>query len=201
MKKTIFLLGAAALLFSHPIDAQSFDSAVPNNSQSQTQSKLKEMNTIYQFKAETLSGETYDFSKLAGKKVMIVNTASECGYTPQYKDLEALYQKYGEKITIIGFPTNDFGQQEPGDNKQIAAFCQKNYGVTFPMMAKITVKGKEMHPVYQFLTQKSQNQLQDSEVEWNFQKYLLNEKGELVKVLPSKVTPTDPQILSWIEGK
>ena len=157
--------------------------------------------TIYPFKAEALSGGEFDFSKLKGQKVIIVNTASECGYTPQYEGLEQLHQKYNDRVVIIGFPTNDFGGQEPGSNEQIAAFCQKNYAVTFPMMAKISVKGKQMHPLNQFLTQKTKNGLKDSDVEWNFQKYLINEKGELEKVLPSKVKPDDPQITSWIEAR
>ena len=130
-----------------------------------------------------------------------MNTASKCGYTPQYKDLEALYKKYkNQNFVIIGFPANNFGQQEPGTNKEIATFCELNYGVSFPMMSKISVKGKDMHPLYQFLTQKSKNGLKDSEVEWNFQKYLINEKGELEKVLLSAVKPTDADIVNWIKG-
>jgi glutathione peroxidase len=132
---------------------------------------------------------------------MIVNTASKCGNTPQYKDLEAIYEKYKSKnFIIIGFPANNFGAQEPGTNTEIATFCQKNYGVTFPMMSKISVKGKDMDKVYQFLTQKAKNGVQDSEVEWNFQKYLINEKGQLEKVIAPQVSPTDASILSWIKG-
>ena len=119
----------------------------------------------------------------------------------QYKDLEAIYKKYNDKnFVIIGFPANNFGSQEPGSNKDIAAFCQQNYGVTFPMMSKISVKGKDMNEIYQFLTQKSKNGLQDSDVEWNFQKYLINEKGELVKVLSPRVLPTDQEIIDWINS-
>jgi glutathione peroxidase len=197
MKKTFLLLGAAVLLLSNPVHAQ-IESIVPEQPKPDAKTMKQ---SIHQYKAETLSGETFDFSTLAGKKVLVVNTASECGFTPQYKELEAIYRKYGKNLVIVGFPTNDFGGQEPGNNKQIASFCEKNYGVTFPMMAKITVKGKKMDPVYQFLTKKNKNGLQDSEVEWNFQKYLLNEKGELEKVLASKVKPTDAEIISWIEGK
>lgn len=158
--------------------------------------------TIYQFKVTDLYGKPFDFSSLKGKKVLIVNTASECGLTPQYKDLEAIYKKYKDKnFVIVGFPANNFGAQEPGSNEQIAKFCEMNYGVTFPMMSKISVKGDDKHPVYQFLTEKSRNGLKDSEVEWNFQKYLLNEKGELVKVLSPRVLPTDAEIIDWINGK
>jgi len=157
---------------------------------------------IYQFTVSDLYGDTFDFSTLKGKKVMVVNTASECGLTPQYKDLQKLYDTYKDKnFVIIGFPANNFGQQEPGTDKEIAAFCRENYGVTFPMMSKISVKGDDMHSVYQFLTQKSKNGLEDSEVAWNFQKYLLNEKGELVKVITPKTLPTDEAIVSWIETK
>lgn len=167
------------------------------NSQVNAQKKQ----TIYQFKVEDLSGKSFDFASLKGKKILVVNTASKCGYTPQYKDLEALYKKYkNQNFVIVGFPANNFGQQEPGTNKEIASFCELNYGVSFPMMSKISVKGKDMHPLYQFLTQKSKNGLKDSEVEWNFQKYLINEKGELEKVLLSAVKPTDDEIVNWIKG-
>lgn len=155
--------------------------------------------SIHGFKVEDIAGNTYDFAQLKGKKVMIVNTASECGYTPQYKDLQELYTQYKSKnFIIIGFPCNDFFSQEPGSNSEIATFCKKNFGVTFPMMAKITVKGKKKHPVYQYLTQKKYNGLKDSSVKWNFQKYLINEKGMLEKVVPTGVSPTDPSIIAWI---
>lgn len=158
--------------------------------------------TIYQFKVKDLYGEDFDFASLKGKKILIVNTASECGLTPQYKDLEAIYKKYKDlNFVIVGFPANNFGKQEPGSNEQIAKFCEMNYGVTFPMMSKISVKGNDMDNVYKFLTQKSKNGLQDSEVEWNFQKYLINEQGELVKVLSPRVLPTDAAIVGWINGK
>jgi glutathione peroxidase len=132
---------------------------------------------------------------------MIVNTASKCGLTPQYEDLEKLYQEYKDKdFVIIGFPANDFMKQEPGTNEEIAAFCQKNYGVSFPMMEKISVKGKEMHPVYQFLTQKSQNNLQDADVKWNFQKFLIGNDGKLEKVIEPTKKPYDKEIIDWINS-
>ncbi|TRX15978.1 glutathione peroxidase [Flavobacterium franklandianum] len=160
-----------------------------------------EKQTIYQFKVEDLTGKTFDFASLKGKKIMIVNTASKCGLTPQYKDLEALYKEYASKgLVIVGFPANNFASQEPGTNEEIATFCQLNYGVTFPMMDKVSVKGDDMCSVYQFLTNKSKNGLQDSEVQWNFQKYLLNEKGELEKVISSRTLPNDPEVLNWIKG-
>lgn len=155
---------------------------------------------IHQFKAVDLSGNQFDFSTLKGKKVMIVNTASKCGLTPQYESLEAIYKHYQDSnFVVIGFPANNFGAQEPGTNTEIAAFCQRNYGVSFPMMEKVSVKGEDMCAVYQFLTQKAKNGVADSDVEWNFQKYLINEKGELDKVIKPQVAPNDPVIINWIK--
>lgn len=155
--------------------------------------------SIHQFTTTTLEGETFDFSSLKGKKIMVVNTASRCGLTPQYKDLQALYEKYdSKKFVIIGFPANNFMGQEPGTNQEIAEFCERNYGVSFPMMEKISVKGKDIHPIYEFLTQKAKNGIQDSQVEWNFQKYLLNENGELEKVISPRTSPMDQEIIDWI---
>lgn len=176
-----------------------------NEAQTNTQTSLTSntvtMNkeNIYQFKVKDLSGNDFDFASLKGKKIILVNTASKCGLTPQYKDLEAIYEKYKNKnLVIVGFPANNFASQEPGTNSEISAFCQKNYGVTFPMMSKVSVKGNDMCEVYQFLTQKAKNGLQDSEVEWNFQKYLINEKGELEKVVAPQVLPSDASIVDWI---
>ncbi|NCX95362.1 MAG: glutathione peroxidase [Chitinophagia bacterium] len=160
----------------------------------------KNLPTIYSFKVDGLTGGTIDFSAYKGKKILIVNTASECGYTPQYEGLEKLNKKYAGKLVIVGFPANNFGAQEPGSNTQIREFCTKNYGVGFPMAAKISVKGSDMHPIYQWLTQKSQNGVKDSEVKWNFQKYLLNEKGELIEVFYSKVKPEDSVLIKAIES-
>jgi len=157
--------------------------------------------TIYQFKMTDLYGKDFDFSSLKGKKIMLVNTASKCGYTPQYKDLEKLYKTYKDKgFVIVGFPANNFGKQEPGTDDEIAAFCEQNYGVSFPMMTKTSVKGHNMNPVYRFLTQASKNGFKDSEVAWNFQKYLIDEKGHVVNMYPSKTLPTDEAIVKWIEN-
>lgn len=154
--------------------------------------------SIYQFKVESLDGGTIDFSKFAGKKILIVNTASECGYTPQYKELQALYDQYKDKLVIVGFPANNFGGQEPGSNPEIREFCKKNYGVTFPMAAKISVKGDDMAPIYQWLCAKKQNGVMDAEIKWNFGKFLLDEKGNLVTYFPSKVTPMGAELLAKI---
>lgn len=161
-----------------------------------------EKTSIYDFKVKDLSGNDFDFSTLKGKKIMIVNTASECGLTPQYEQLQALYNKYNDRnFVIIGFPANNFGAQEPGTNEEIGAFCKKNYGVTFPMMEKISVKGDDMHEIYQFLTQKAKNGFADSNVEWNFQKYLIDENGQLINVYSPRTLPNDKEIITWIETK
>lgn len=155
--------------------------------------------SIHEFKVEDINGEIFDFASLKGKKILIVNTASECGLTPQYEQLEELYSSYKDSsFIVIGFPANNFMEQEPGTNKEIAEFCLKNYGVSFPMMSKISVKGDDMHVLYKFLTQKSENGVEDSEVRWNFQKYLLDEEGKLVKVIGPRTLPTDPEIVKWI---
>ena len=155
---------------------------------------------FYNLKAKDIDGNDFDFSSLKGKKVMIVNTASKCGFTPQYEQLQELYEKYGDKdFVIIGFPANNFMGQEPGTLEEIKEFCTVKFGVTFPMMEKISVKGKDIHPVYQWLTEKEKNGVEESKVKWNFQKYLINEKGELEKVYYSRTSPTDPQIINWVK--
>jgi glutathione peroxidase len=154
--------------------------------------------SIYDFKVEGLEGGTIDFSAYKGKKILVVNTASNCGYTPQYKELEALYKKYKETLVIVGFPANNFGGQEPGSNIEIKAFCEKNYGVTFPMAAKVSVKGDDMAPIYQWLTQKSQNGVLDAEIKWNFNKFLIDENGKMVAYFPSKVSPVSEEITSQL---
>ena len=152
--------------------------------------------------ATDINGKPFDMAQLKGHKVMVVNTASECGFTPQYKQLEELYEKYKDKgFVIVGFPSNDFGAQEPGDEKTIAAFCEKNYGVTFPLMSKIVTKGADQSPVYAWLTQKKLNGKLDSEVKWNFQKYLIDEEGNLVTMYPSAQEPMSDPILNWLDGK
>ena len=156
--------------------------------------------SIYQFKVTDISGKEFDFASLKGKKVMIVNTASKCSLAPQYEQLETLYEEFKkDNFIILGFPANNFNEQEPGTNAEIAEFCTKNYGVTFPMMEKISVKGADMHPLYQFLTQKSQNGLQENNVEWNFQKYLIDREGHLDRVVAPQTLPIDESIINWIK--
>jgi len=157
---------------------------------------------FYSFKTKTIDGKDFDLSSLKGKKVLVVNTASKCGNTPQYKDLEALYTKYGpDKFVIIGFPANNFMSQEPGTNAEIKQFCTENYQVTFPMMSKISVKGKDIDPIYQWLTTKTQNGKMDAEVSWNFQKFMIDEKGNLVDVVSPRTSPNDEKIVKWITAK
>lgn len=176
------------LFFAFPIVACSFVSSE------------KESKSIYSYSVKDIEGNVFDFASLKGKKIMIVNTASKCGLTPQYEQLEAIYKKYKDKdFVIIGFPANNFGDQEPGTNYEIVEFCTKNYGVTFPMMEKVSVKGKDMCEVYKFLTKKSKNGFENSTVKWNFQKFLLDENGFLVRVVPPTTTPDDTSIVDWIE--
>ncbi|SEW08191.1 glutathione peroxidase [Chitinophaga arvensicola] len=155
---------------------------------------------LYDFKVDAVDGGKIDFSKYKGKKVLIVNTASMCGNTPQYEGLEKLYKKYEGKLVIIGFPANNFGSQEPGSNKEIQEFCTKKYAVTFPMAAKISVKGADIHPLYKWLLEQSKaKHMEPAEVTWNFQKYLLDEKGNLVAVFSPKTQPESAEVIAAIE--
>lgn len=149
---------------------------------------------FYSLSFKTIAGETYKFDQLKGKKVLIVNTASKCGYTPQFKELEALHEQYGTSLVILGFPSNDFGAQDPGSNDEILSFCELNYGVTFQMMDKSSVKGNDKNKVHQWLSDKSKNGWNSQEPSWNFGKYLIDEKGRLLAFFPSKVKPTDKEI-------
>lgn len=164
-------------------------------------STFSQTGSFYDFKVKTLEGKDFDFSTLKGKKIMIVNTASKCGHTPQYKDLEELNENFGGKLVILGFPANNFLNQEPGSATEIREFCTVNYGVSFPMMEKISVKGKDMHPLYKWLTSKDKNGVMDSEVKWNFQKYLIDENGKLVDVLRPKENPGSEKVISWLRSE
>ena len=157
--------------------------------------------TLHDFTVQTIDGEEFDLSELKGKKVLVVNTASKCGLTPQYEDLQKLYEKYGsDDFVIVGFPANNFMSQEPGTNSEIKQFCTSEFNVTFPMMAKISVKGDGIHPLYAWLTQKELNGKMDSKVKWNFQKYLIDEKGNLVDIAYPKINPLDEKIVDWIKN-
>jgi len=167
----------------------SFLSVFANNQQS-----------IYDFTVKDINNQDFHFASLKGKKLLIVNVASKCHYTPQYKELEALYQKYkSQGFEIIAFPANNFMHQEPGSDQEIKEFCSSNYQVSFKLMSKISVKGKKQAPIYAWLTQKELNGKLDSKVKWNFQKYLIDENGNLVAVLSPSTKPDDPRIVRWIE--
>ena len=153
---------------------------------------------IYDFKVPGLSGGTINLADYKGKKILIVNTASKCGYTKQYSELETLYEGHKDKLVILGFPANNFGQQEPGSNEEIQEFCKKNYGVTFPMAEKISVKGDDIHPLYKYLNEEAKKLGVEDPVKWNFTKFLVDENGKLIAVFPSKVAPNDPQILKYL---
>ncbi|MES2681228.1 MAG: glutathione peroxidase [Bacteroidota bacterium] len=157
-----------------------------------------EKKNVYDFKVNTIDGQQISLSKFKGKKILIVNVASECGYTPQYKNLQALSDQYAGKLVVVGFPANNFGGQEPGSGPEIKAFCTKNYGVTFPMMEKISVSGGDMHPLYKWLSTKADNGVSDEAPKWNFCKYLIDEKGGLIKFFNSKVDPLSTEITSLL---
>jgi len=157
--------------------------------------------TLYDFKVKTIEGKDFDLTSLKGKKVLIVNVASKCGLTPQYEELQKLYDTYGGKnFAILGFPANNFMNQEPGTTEEIMEFCESRYGVTFQMMDKISVKGKDIHPLYHWLTQKSENEVLDAEVTWNFQKFMVDENGRVVDFAPPREKPFSDKILAWIKG-
>lgn len=158
--------------------------------------------SFFDFKVKDINGKEFDFSTLKGKKVLVVNTASKCGNTPQYADLEKLYNQYRKDgFVIVGFPANNFGGQEPGNNQQIEEFCQKNYSVTFPMMGKSSVKGNDMNEVYKWLTEKKENGKMDSEVTWNFQKYFIDPDGSLAGYVSPTTLPYNDKIINWINAK
>lgn len=154
--------------------------------------------SIYDFQVPSLEGGTINFSDFEGKKILIVNTASECGYTPQYAQLEELYSSMSDKVVVIGFPANNFGGQEPGTNQQIAAFCEKNYGVTFPMAAKVSVKGNDQHELFKWLTQEDNPDF-TGDINWNFEKFLIDEQGNLIHRFRSGASPMDEAILTALE--
>jgi glutathione peroxidase len=154
--------------------------------------------SIYDFKVSGLEGNEIDFSAFKGKKIMIVNTASKCGFTPQYEELQQLYSKYKDKLVIVGFPANNFGGQEPGANSEIKEFCKRNYGVTFPMAEKVSVKGADIHPLFQYLTAEAKKLGIEDPIKWNFTKFLVDEKGKLVAVFPSKIKPLSEDVLKYL---
>lgn len=191
MKKLFILMLAAGSML------QSCKNANQETTQVKTTDKM--IQTIYDFKVEGLDGKEIDFADFKGKKVLIVNTASECGFTPQYADLEKLSKDYADKLVVVGFPANNFGGQEPGSNEEIGAFCEKNFGVTFPMAAKVSVKGEDTAPIFQFLTQKDQNGVKNTAILWNFTKFLIDENGHLIDSYISTTKPTSESITRYLK--
>ena len=155
--------------------------------------------SIHSFKVKSIEGKTIDFSSFKGKKILVVNTASKCGYTPQYEALQKVYDQYKDKLVIVGFPANNFGGQEPGTDSEVQEFCKARFGVTFPLASKVSVKGDDMAPIFKWLTSKAENGVLDADIKWNFGKFLLDEKGQLLQYFPSKVTPDSEDILKYIK--
>lgn len=192
--KTIYIIGILVLVLS---------SAAALSMRSRWQKPSKPIGTnkmsFYDLTINSIDGKEMRMSDFKGKYVLCVNVASKCGYTPQYEDLEKLYEQYQGKLVIVGFPCNQFLGQEPGTSEEIVSFCQKNYGVTFPLTEKIDVKGKNQHGVYQWLTQKSLNGVADGTVKWNFHKFLISPEGEWLAEFPSGVKPLDTELTSLIK--
>jgi len=155
--------------------------------------------SIHSFKVKSIDGGTIDFAKFKGKKILVVNTASKCGYTPQYEALQKVADQYKDKLVIVGFPANNFGGQEPGSDGEIVEFCKKNYGVTFPLASKVSVKGDDTAPIYKWLTSKTENGVLDATISWNFNKFLLDENGKMIAYFPSKVTPDSDEITKYLK--
>ena len=192
MKKIIIMLLVAGAFF------QSCKNQKNDISQTKTTKNNMEQ-TIYDYKVESLEGKEINFADFKGKKILVVNTASECGFTPQYADLEKLSKDYGDKIVVVGFPANNFGGQEPGSNKEIGAFCEKNFGVTFPMAAKVSVKGDDTAPIFKYLTQKDLNGVKNTAILWNFTKFLIDENGYLIDSFISTTKPTSESITKYLK--
>ncbi|WP_428224495.1 glutathione peroxidase [Flavobacterium sp.] len=205
MKKSIVFL-LAFLAFSCKNQEETLKNDEANKSVNKDKQEIVinrnlEGQTIYQYQATDISGKSYDFASLRGKKIMVVNTASECGFVDQLETLQAMYAKYkGSKFVVVAFPSNDFGNSEPLTNEEILAFSKKKYKVTFPVMGKVSLKIGSMPPVYRFLTQKTKNGFKDNVLHWNFQKYLINENGHLDQVLGPHVSPDDPAVIEWIKS-
>jgi glutathione peroxidase len=160
---------------------------------------LPDNGSIHSFKVKSIEGGTIDFSKFKGKKILVVNTASKCGYTPQYEALQKVADEYKDKLVVVGFPANNFGGQEPGSDGEIQEFCKARFGVKFPLASKVSVKGEDIAPIYQWLTSKAKNGVLDAEIKWNFNKFLLDENGKMIAYFESKVKPDSEDILKFVK--
>jgi glutathione peroxidase len=196
MKKTLFILSLIALACTSGIQKQE----KPEKDQVLTLEQMLMEKSFYDFKMKDIDGKEVDFKEFKGKKVLLVNVASKCGYTPQYAELQELNEKFGEKVVILGFPANNFGGQEPGTNEDIKQFCSENYGVTFKLFDKVSVKGMDKHPLYRWLSDKNLNGWNDKEPSWNFCKYFIDENGVLKQFFPSSVKPMDQEIIKLINA-
>lgn len=186
MRKQLLVIGIGLLSVACQSESAETNTAEANSTEIAQETMEK---SFYDFSLAAIDGETIDFSQYKGKKVLVVNTASECGYTPQYEDLQNLHEQHGNKVVVLGFPANNFGGQEPGSNEEIASFCKKNFGVDFQLFEKISVKGNDQHPLYQWLKAES-----GEEPQWNFSKYLIDEQGKVIAFYPSGVNPMDEEI-------
>lgn len=191
MKNLLLLLIASGAVL---LSCKNQKSEISQTKSSQTMDK-----TIYDYKVDGLEGQEINFADFKGKKILVVNTASECGFTPQYADLEKLSKDYADKLVVIGFPANNFGGQEPGSNEEIGAFCEKNFGVTFPMAAKVSVKGDDTAPIFKFLTDKDMNGVKNTTIMWNFTKFLVDEKGNLIDSFISTTKPSSESITKYLK--
>lgn len=189
MKKLFILLLSAAAFLQN----------CTNQKKEIAQDKTKTMKTIYDYKVESLDGAEINFADFKGKKILIVNTASECGFTPQYADLETISKEYKDKVVVVGFPANNFGSQEPGSDAEIGAFCEKNFGVTFPMASKVSVKGDDTAPIFKYLTDKNLNGVKNTTILWNFTKFLVDENGQLIDSFISTTKPTNGAITKYFK--
>ncbi|WP_431357419.1 glutathione peroxidase [Hymenobacter nitidus] len=194
----LLLLGASTACGLSSTTTTPSTPSTPTSSMTTSAPETAARGSVYDFSVKTIDGKEVSLSQYKGKKLLIVNVASECGYTPQYKELEELYKKHGDRVVVLGFPANNFGGQEPGSNEQIATFCEKNFGVTFPMFAKVSVKGDDTAPLYQFLADKTKNGAISDAPDWNFCKYLVNEQGQVVGFYPSKVKPMSDELVGAI---
>ena len=191
--KKLFILLLSAGAFLQSCKNQKNDVSKTKN----TENNMEK--TIFDYKVESLEGQEINFADFKGKKILVVNTASECGFTPQYADLEKLSKEYSDKLVVVGFPANNFGGQEPGSNAEIGSFCEKNFGVTFPMAAKVSVKGDDTAPIFKYLTEKDLNGVKNTAILWNFTKFLIDENGHLIDSFISTTKPTSESITKYLK--
>ena len=200
MKSILYAFAIAMVAFQFPTPNQLSNSLTPDFATGLSTNKMIKANSIYDFTLNDIDGKPVDLAKYKGKKLLLVNVASKCGYTPQYAELQELYEAYEGKFTILAFPANNFGGQEPGTSEDIKSFCSENYGITFPIFEKISVKGVDKHPLYRWLSDKDLNGWNNTEPSWNFCKYFIDEEGKLIKFFPSSVKPMDNEIIKLINA-